>query len=273
MRLLFLGDIVGRAGRSAVIGRLPALRTALRLDAVVANAENAAHGFGLTAKIYHDLLAAGVDVVTTGNHVFDQKELLAQIDELPRLLRPINLPPGAPGRGAVTVTLTDGRALLVVNALGRLFMEAVDDPFQTIEPALQRAPLGARVQAAVIDFHAEATSEKQSLAQLHDGRASLIVGTHTHTPSADTRILARGTAYQTDAGMCGDYDSVIGFEPEAPVHRFLRRLPGPRLTPAEGEATLCGVFVETDDATGLARRVAPFREGPHLRPTPLADFG
>ena len=272
MRVLFLGDVVGRSGRSAVCADLPGLRADLKLDAIVVNGENAAHGFGLTTKIYEELLAAGADVVTTGNHAFDQKEMLSEIDGLPRLLRPLNYPPGAPGRGEVLVDLPNGAKLLVINLLGRLFMDAVDDPFRAAEEALRKAPLGASAQAVIIDMHAEATSEKQALAQLFDGRASLVVGTHTHTPSADTRILARGTAYQTDAGMCGDYDSVIGFQAEAPVHRYLRKIPGPRLAPADGEATVCGVFIETDDATGLAKRVLPFREGPHLIATSRDSF-
>jgi len=272
MRILFLGDIVGRAGRSLVLERAVDLRDALRLDALIVNAENAAHGFGLSAAIYESLIDVGVDVVTSGNHVFDQKELLTTIDGLPRLTRPLNLPPGAPGRGAVIAELRNGQKLHVLNPMGRLFMEAIDDPFRGTEALLRKAPLKAGADAVVIDLHAEATSEKQAFGRFFDGRASLIVGTHTHTPSADTRILSGGTAYQTDAGMCGDYDGVIGFQDEAPTHRFLRKIPGPRLQPGEGPACLCGVFVETDDATGLAAAVKPFRQGAGLIETPLSDF-
>lgn len=272
MRVLFLGDVVGRSGRTAVCAALPDLRAALRLDAVIVNGENAAHGFGLTAKIYAQFIEAGADVVTTGNHVFDQRDMLTEINGLPRLLRPINYPPGAPGRGAVTVTLSDGRRLVVINVLGRLFMEAVDDPLRAVAGELAKTPRGAGAQAIVLDFHAEATSEKQAFGHFFSEQASLIVGTHTHTPSADTRILPGGAAYQTDAGMCGDYAGVIGFQPEAPVHRFLRHIPGPKLQPMDGPATLCGVFLETDDKTGAALVARPFRHGPGLIATPFSDF-
>lgn len=271
MRLLFLGDIVGRTGREAVLSRLPDLRSRLALDLVVVNAENASHGFGLSPAIATSLLQNGVDVLTLGNHAWDRRDLIGHIDSEPRIIRPLNYPPGTPGQGSVVAELTDGRKALVVNVMGRLFMDPLDDPFRCMSELLARHRLGTTVQAVVVDVHAEATSEKWALAHTLDGRASLVVGTHTHTPTADHRILAAGTAFQTDAGMCGDYDSVIGMTKEAAIARLVRKLPGERLQPAEGEATICGIMVETDDRTGLALRVAPLRQGGLLAQT-LPDF-
>ncbi|MFT8369125.1 MAG: TIGR00282 family metallophosphoesterase [Acetobacter papayae] len=271
MRLLFLGDIVGRSGRDAVLSRLADLRTRLGLDLVVVNAENASHGFGLSPAIATSLLQNGVDVLTLGNHAWDRRDLIGHIDSEPRIIRPLNYPPGTPGQGSVVAELADGRKALVVNVMGRLFMDPLDDPFRCMNELLTRHRLGATVQAVVVDVHAEATSEKWALAHMLDGRASLVVGTHTHTPTADHRILAAGTAFQTDAGMCGDYDSVIGMGKEAAITRFVRKLPGERLQPAEGEATVCGIMVETDDRTGLAKRIAPLRQGGLLAQT-LPDF-
>ncbi|MGV6871452.1 TIGR00282 family metallophosphoesterase [Pseudochelatococcus sp. B33] len=264
MRLLFLGDVVGRPGRAAVVEHLPGLRSRWKLDVVVVNGENAAGGFGITEAICNDLLNAGADAVTLGNHAFDQREALVFIERQPRLLRPINYPPGTPGRGATVVQTANGGRVLVVNAMGRIFMDALDDPFAAIDRAVAECPLRQVVDAAIVDFHAEATSEKQAAARFLDGRVSLVVGTHTHVPTADERILAGGTAYQSDAGMCGDYDSVLGMQPEEPVRRFLEKTPGQRLEAAEGTGTLAGLAVETDDSTGLALRVAPVRIGPHL---------
>jgi metallophosphoesterase (TIGR00282 family) len=265
MRLLFLGDVVGRAGRDAVVAALPGLRARLRLDLVVVNAENAAHGFGLTPEIARALFAAGADVLTLGNHAWDRREIIPYIEGEPRLLRPLNFPPGTPGRGA-GVFAVGQRKVLVANVMGRLFMDALDCPFQATRTLLSAHGLGRTVDAVVLDVHAEATSEKQSFAHSFDGAASLVVGTHTHVPSADARILPGGTAYQTDAGMCGDYDSVIGMQKTGAAMRFWKKLPGERLAPAEGEAAVCGVFVETDDATGKATRVAPLRQGGGLSP-------
>jgi metallophosphoesterase (TIGR00282 family) len=265
VKILFLGDIVGRAGRDAVAAALPSLRSRLGAEFVVVNAENAAHGFGLTPEIARALFAAGADVLTLGNHAWDRREIVPYIEGEPRLLRPFNYPPGTPGRGA-GVFAVGRRKVLVVNAMGRLFMDALDCPFRGIDALLAGHAIGRTVDAAVIDFHAEASSEKQSFACHVDGRVSLVVGTHTHVPTADAQILPHGTAYQTDAGMCGDYDSVIGMQKEGATQRFVRKLPGERLAPAEGEATVCGVLVETDDATGLARRIAPLRQGGRLAP-------
>jgi metallophosphoesterase (TIGR00282 family) len=265
MRVLLCGDVVGRAGRDIVTAEMPRLRRELALDFVVVNGENAAHGFGITDRICAELYACGVDVITTGNHVWDRREIIPYIDGDPRLLRPINFPPGTPGRGFGVYRLGDGRAVLVVNAMARLFMDAIDDPFAALDRLLGEHPLGL-VDAILLDFHGEATSEKNSMGHFCDGRASAVVGTHSHVPTADFRILAKGTAYMTDLGMCGDYDSVIGMRKEGSIARFVRKMPGERLEVAEGAATLCAVMVETDDASGLARRIAPLRIGGCLAP-------
>ncbi len=267
MRILFLGDVVGRSGRDAVVAALPGLRARLRLDLAVVNAENASHGFGLSPDMADALFAAGADAITLGNHAWDRREIIPYIATHPRLIRPLNFPPGTPGAGSVLIELDDNRSALVVNAMGRLFMDALDCPFRATAELLARHRLGGTVAAVVIDFHAEATSEKQAYAHSFDGQASLIVGTHTHVPSADARVLAGGTAYQSDAGMCGDYDSVIGMSKEGAAIRFWRKMPGERLAPAEGEATICGVYVETDDTTGLALNVTPLRTGGPLLPS------
>lgn len=264
MRVLFLGDIVGRSGRDAVIDRVGALRQRLAADLVVVNAENAAAGFGLTDKIARELYAAGVDCLTTGNHVWDQKELIGTIDRDPRLVRPLNFPDGTPGRGATLVQDRSGRKLLVVNLMARLFMDALDDPFAAIDRLLRQHRLGATVDAILVDFHGEATSEKMAMGHFLDGRVSLVVGTHSHVPTADLQILPGGTAYQSDAGMCGDYDSVIGMKKATAIARFVRKMPTERLSPAEGEATVCGLLVETDPASGLAVSAAPVRLGGRL---------
>jgi 2',3'-cyclic-nucleotide 2'-phosphodiesterase len=267
MRLLFLGDIVGRPGRNAVIERLPALRERWRLDCVVINGENAAGGFGITEAICDEILAAGADAVTLGNHSFDQREALVFIERQPRLLRPVNYPPGTPGRGANLIDTASGRRILVVNAMGRVYMDPLDDPFAAVERELDLCPLGQVADAVVVDIHAEATSEKQAMGYHCDGRATLVVGTHTHVPTADHRILPAGTAYMSDAGMCGDYESVLGMQREEPLRRFLQKTPGARFEAAGGEGTLSGVAVETHDRTGLALRVAAVRLGPGLEET------
>jgi metallophosphoesterase (TIGR00282 family) len=266
LRILFLGDVVGRSGRDAVVAALPGLRRDLALDLVVVNAENASHGFGLAPDMARALLAAGADAITLGNHAWDRKEIIPYMEGEPRLLRPINYPPGTPGRGAQVIDLAGGRRALVVQAMGRLFMDPLDDPFRGVQAALapHRMGQGGTVGAILVDFHAEASSEKLAMGHSFDGRVSLVVGTHTHVPSADHQILAGGTAYMTDSGMCGDYDSVIGMEKGGASLRFWKKVPGERLAPAEGPATICGVFVETDDATGLATRVAPLRMGGRL---------
>jgi metallophosphoesterase (TIGR00282 family) len=265
MRVLFLGDVVGRSGRDAVARHLPDLRRRLGLDFVVANGENAAHGFGITERTARDLYEAGVDCITTGNHVWDQREILGTIDADPRLLRPLNFPRGTPGRG-IGVFTVGKRRVVVVNVMTRLFMDPLDDPFAALDAVLATQRLGAGVDLLMIDAHGEATSEKMALGHFCDGRASLLVGSHSHVPTADAQVLPGGTGYQTDAGMCGDYDSVIGMKKEAAVQRFVRKMPGERLSPAEGEGTLCGVFAQIDATTGKAARVAPVRVGGRLIP-------
>jgi len=265
MRFLFLGDIVGRPGREALSRDLPALKRGLALDFVVANIENAAAGFGITRKLAQDVLASGVDVMTGGNHSWDQREALSFIEEESRLLRPANYPAGTPGRGVAAFQTAAGRKVLIVNVLGRLFMDPLDCPFATVDKALESYRLGATVDAVIVDMHAEATSEKMAMGHFLDGRASLVVGTHTHVPTADTMILPGGTGYQSDAGMCGAYDSVIGMDKAVPVARFTRRLPTERMAVASGEGTLCGVLVETDARSGLARTIQPLRVGGVIR--------
>ena len=260
MRLLFIGDVVGRSGRAAVIEKVPELRSRWGLDFVVVNGENAAGGFGVTETIFEEFLAAGVDAVTLGNHAFDQREALVFIDRQPRLVRPANYPAGTPGRGAVIIENGNGKRLLVINVMGRMFMEALDDPFAALDRELAAYPLGEACDAIVVDAHAEATSEKVALGLFANGRASLVVGTHTHVPSADHRILSGGTAFITDVGMTGDYDSVIGMEKEEPLRRFTRRIPSGRFEPALGPATLCGVAIEIN-AGGFAEAIAPVRLG------------
>ena len=266
MRLAFFGDVVGKSGRDGLSDHLPGLRRDLRLDFVVVNAENAAGGFGITENTANDIFNAGADVLTLGNHSWDQREALTYIVREPRLIRPANYPRlmDAPGRGADVFVTPDGRRVLVINVLGRVHMDPMDDPFSAVERELEAAPLGVVADAVIVDVHAEATSEKMGMGHFCDGRASLVVGTHTHVPTADAQILPNGTAYQTDAGGCCDYDSVIGNDKEEPLRRFTTRLSGGRYTPASGPATICGVFVETDDRTGLARRVEPIRVGGRL---------
>jgi metallophosphoesterase (TIGR00282 family) len=266
MHILFLGDIVGRSGRDAVCAALPGLRERLRIDLAVVNAENASHGFGLAPDMARALFAAGADVITLGNHAWDRREIIPMIAETPKLIRPLNFPPGTPGAGAVVVEVPGNRRALVVNAMGRLFMDPLDCPFRATAVELARHRMGGDVQAVLIDFHAEATSEKMAFAHSFDGQVSIVVGTHTHCPSADNQVLPGGTAFMSDAGMCGDYDSVIGMAKEGAAMRFWKKMPGERLAPAEGEATICGVFVVTDDATGLTVRVEPVRMGGRLSP-------
>ncbi|NHF74032.1 TIGR00282 family metallophosphoesterase [Paracoccus xiamenensis] len=267
MRILFLGDVMGRAGRTAVAERLAGLKSALRVDFCVVNGENASGGMGLSGGHAQLLLAAGADVVTLGDHAFDQKDMIGFIEKEPRVLRPINFAKDAPGRGAGVFEASRGRKVMVAQVLGNVFMKrAFDDPFSALDGILRAHPMGAMagVQAAMVDFHAEATSEKMAAGHFCDGRASLVVGTHTHVPTGDAQILNRGTGYLTDAGMCGDYDSVIGMDKAEPMRRFVTGMTRDRFAPAEGAVTLSGVMVETDDRTGLARNVWPIRDGGRL---------
>ncbi len=264
MRILFVGDIVGRSGRSILLGRLPDLARHWKLDFVAVNGENAAGGFGITEAIYQEFIDAGVDVITGGNHSWDQKEALVFIERAPRLLRPVNFPMGTPGRGVTLIEARNGARVLIVNAMGRIFMDPLDDPFAAVDRELTACPLKQSADAIIVDIHGEATSEKQAMGYFCDGRASLVVGTHTHAPTADHRILPLGTAFVSDVGMSGDYNSVIGMEKEEPLTRFLRKIPVARFEPATGEATLCALAVETSDATGLAVHVGAVRLGGKL---------
>ncbi|MFK7870707.1 MAG: TIGR00282 family metallophosphoesterase [Roseobacter sp.] len=262
MKILFLGDVMGRAGRRAITDELPKLRDAWRLDFIVVNAENATSGMGLSGAHAKDLLEAGADCLTLGDHAFDQKDMLRFIETEPRIIRPLNFSKAAPGKGARLITARNGRKVLVAQALGQVFMKRpYDDPFSALEPVLKTHPLGGQASAIVVDIHCEATSEKMAMGHFCDGRASLVVGTHTHVPTSDTMILPGGTAYQTDAGMCGDYNSVIGMDKAEPLRRFLTGMPKDRFTPATGEATLSGVYVETNDQTGRAKRTVMIRQG------------
>jgi metallophosphoesterase (TIGR00282 family) len=269
MRLAFFGDIVGRSGREGLAEHLPPLRRALALDFVVVNAENAAAGFGITEATAAELFAAGADCLTLGNHSWDQREALTYIVREPRLIRPLNYPAlsDAPGRGSQLFETPAGQRILVINLLGRVHMEALDDPFSAVDRELTACVLGESADAIIVDMHAEATSEKMAMGHFCDGRASLVVGTHTHVPTADCQILAGGTAYQTDAGACADYDSVIGNQKEEPLRRFTTRISGGRFKPAEGVATVCGLVVETDKASGLALNIEPIRVGGKLSET------
>ena len=268
MKLLFLGDVMGRTGRAAIARHLPEMRRDWRLDFVVVNGENASGGMGLTGAHAQGLFDAGADCVTLGDHAFDQRDMLAHIEQDQRILRPLNYAKAAPGRGARLFDAPGGRKVLVAQVLGQVFMKRpFDDPFSAIDAALRTAPLGGLAQAVIVDVHAEATSEKMALGHWCDGRASLVVGTHTHIPTADTMILAKGAAYQSDAGMCGDYDSVIGMEKLEPISRFVTGMTKNRFEPAGGEATLSGVYVETDDRTGRATRACPIRLGGKLAPS------
>jgi metallophosphoesterase (TIGR00282 family) len=261
MRILFIGDIVGRSGRNILLDRMPKLIAEWKLDLVVVNGENAAGGFGITEAIYNDIIDAGADAITLGNHAWDQREALVFIERAPRLIRPINYPPGTPGRGAAMIDAKNGARALVINAMGRIFMEPLDDPFTAVERELAACPLKSGADAIIIDMHCEATSEKQSMGYLCDGRASLVIGTHTHAPTADHRILPGGTAFMSDVGMTGDYQSVIGMDKDEPLGRFLRRIPQSKFETANGPGTFSALAVETDDASGLATRVGPVRLG------------
>lgn len=268
MRLLFLGDVMGRAGRAAVSEHLGRLRAELKLDIVIVNGENATSGSGLSPDHAKGLLQAGADCITLGDHAFDQKDMLSFIEQEPRIIRPLNFAKSAPGRGVYIASDARGRRVLITQVLGQVFMKRpFDDPFSALDEVLRRHPLGGQIQASLVDIHCEATSEKMAVGHFCDGKVSAVVGTHTHVPTADAMILSAGTAYQSDAGMCGDYNSVIGMDKAEPLRRFITGMSKARFTPAVGEATLCGLYVETDDATGLAQNVNMIRVGGRLAPS------
>ena len=259
MKILFLGDIVGRPGRTKVVAKLPGVIQQEKIDFVIANGENAAHGFGITNKIAKDLFDAGVNVITSGNHIFDNSEIINHLNGEKRLLRPINYPSDTPGYGHGIYALKNGQKIMVINAVGQVFQEIVDSSFPFIENLLKKHPLKAGVDYIFVDFHAEATSEKLCFGNYFDGRVSAVVGTHTHIPTADEHVLPRGTAYQTDAGMCGDYDSIIGMTKESAISRYLSKTIRHKFEPAEGEATLSGVIITLDETTGLAKAIVRWK--------------
>ena len=265
MRILICGDVVGRSGRKAIAQHLPKLRDRYRVDFVIINGENAAGGFGITPKICDEFFEAGADAITTGNHVWDQREIIPHFDKEPRILRPANFPKGTPGKGIARLADAQGRGVVVVQLMARLFMDPLDDPFAAAENMLETWRLGSNAQAIVLDFHGEASSEKMAMGHFLDGRVSVVVGTHTHIPTADAQIFPSGTGYITDIGMCGDYDSVIGIRKEISVERFVRKMPTARMEAAQGEATLCAILVDTDDKTGLATDIRPIRIGGRLQ--------
>ncbi|ETX28236.1 TIGR00282 family metallophosphoesterase [Roseivivax isoporae] len=266
MKILFLGDVMGRAGREAIAATLPGLKRDWSVDFVVVNGENASNGAGLTADHAKVLFEAGADCVTLGDHAFDQKDMLQAIEADSRILRPLNYAKSAPGRGHRLFSDARGRKILVLQALGQVFMKRpFDDPFSAVDAVLKAHPLGGQAQAVLVDMHCEATSEKMAMGHFCDGHASLVVGTHTHIPTGDAQILPGGTAYLTDAGMCGDYDSVIGMEKSEPLRRFITGMPKARFQPALGEATLAGVLVETDDRSGKATSIRMIRTGGRLQ--------
>jgi metallophosphoesterase (TIGR00282 family) len=263
MRILFVGDVVGRSGRDAVVKHLPKLKADLKIDATIVNGENSAHGVGITETICKEMYESGADVITTGNHAWAQREIIPYFDRDPKLLRPINFPKGTMGNGLYIHQTADGQKIAVINAMGRIFMDPIENPFSTMDEVLQSLRLGLQVHAIFVDFHGEATSEKMAMAHHLDGRVSAVIGTHTHLPTNDCQIMDGGTGFQADAGMCGDYNSVIGVKKAVPVHNFLKQTPTERMTPADGEATLCGTFVETN-AKGLCTRIEPVIVGPRL---------
>lgn len=265
MRILFIGDVVGRSGRDALAKYLLELKTKLSPDVIIVNGENAAHGIGITPKICEEFYALDVDVITTGNHIWDQREIIPYIARDPKLLRPINFPKNTPGEGMNIFTTPGGQKIAVINAMARIFMEPLDDPFAKIEGVLEGMKMGTHVSAIFVDFHGEASSEKMALAHYLDGRVTAVVGTHTHLPTADAQILNGGTAFQGDAGMTGDYNSVIGVKPETPIYKFVRKMPADKMVPAEGDATVCGTFIVTDDRTGHAKAIDSVIVGPRLK--------
>ncbi|NDF11474.1 MAG: TIGR00282 family metallophosphoesterase [Proteobacteria bacterium] len=266
MRVLFCGDVVGKSGRRAIDQHLPFLKKKLKIDLAIVNGENAASGFGFTHAICEGFLKAGANVITGGDHVFDKSEIFSFIGNYPSFLRPANFPEKTPGKGFSVFETPTGAKVLVIHVLGQVFMKyQLDSPFSTVDAILKNYKLGGNVKAIIVDIHAEATSEKMGLAQYLDGRVSLVVGSHTHIPTADAQIFTQGTAFQCDAGMCGDYDSVIGFDPKVPLQGFIDKYRSDRMEPANGDPTLCGTFVEIDDMTGLAKKISPVRIGGRLQ--------
>ena len=261
MKIIFIGDVVGKSGREAIANNISIIKNKYNPDAIIVNAENAASGYGLTKKIALELFALGVDVITLGNHAWDQREMLSYIEEQPKIIRAINYPKGVPGKGDYKLVLNDGRTLIVVQVMLRLFINiSLDDPFYLIKERLKSEFLGTTCNAILVDMHGETTSEKNAFGHYVDGRVTAVLGTHTHIPTADEKILDNGTAYQTDVGMSGDYNSVIGMDKENPIHGFTKgyRSDG-RFTTANGIGKVCGTYIESDDKTGLALKISTFQ--------------
>ncbi len=261
MKIVFIGDVVGKEARQKFIELIPNIKNEYEPDALIVNAENAAAGFGLTKKIAIQFIDAGVDVITLGNHAWDQKEMLSYIEECPKIIRALNYPNGVPGKGYYELRLPNDKKILIIQIMLRLFMGlSLDDPFSVTKNFLQKEKLGSTCNAIFIDMHGEATSEKNAFGHFFDSKVSAILGTHTHVPTSDARILDGGTAYQTDVGMTGDYNSVIGMDKDNPIHGFVKgyRTDG-RFFPASDKITVCGTFVETDDSTGLSLKIVPFQ--------------
>ncbi len=264
MNILFLGDIMGKSGRQVLKKELPDLKRNLEIDTVVVNGENAAGGFGITPKICEEFYELGVNVITTGNHVWDQKEIIPYIAKDNYILRPQNFPQSVPGKGFVVYEDSMKRKVLVINVMARLFMDPLNDPIETIFNILENYKIGENISAIIIDVHGEASSEKMAIGHTFDGQVSLVIGTHTHIPTLDAQILEKGTAFQSDAGMCGDYNSVIGGEKEGWVARFRHKMPTGRINVSSGEATLCGAYIKINDSDGMANSIEPIIIGPHL---------
>lgn len=262
MNLLFCGDIVGRVGRKIVTQNLERIKREHKIDFTVVNCDNASGGFGVNRSTHQELLDAGADVLTGGDHIWDQHEITSFINDSKRLLRPLNFPKACPGVGARIFTTAFEKKILVIHLLGQVFTKYhVACPFEAVDEILKTNRLGIEVDAIFVDFHAEATSEKMAMGKFLDGRVSAVIGSHTHIPTADGHVMKGGTAYQTDAGMCGDYDSVIGMQQEIPLKMFLQKRKFSKMEPAKGEATLCAAIVEIEDSTGLAKKILPFKFG------------
>jgi len=265
MNILLLGDIMGPSGRKAIIEKLPKLIKKKKIDFVILNGENAGNlGVGITKKNFDDFLNAGADVITTGNHVWDEKETMQFITSEERLLRPQNLSKESPGKGYGIFKSKNNKKVAVINLMGNIFMKKSDDVFEEAKKFIQKVQLKKDADFIVVDIHGEITSEKMAMGYLFDGKATMVVGTHTHVPTSDHRIMEKGTAYQTDVGMCGDYISVIGMNRDNSLKKFLKDPTAKKHYPALGEATLSGLMVTADNNTGLAKKVEPIIVGKHL---------
>ena len=257
MKIIFIGDVVGKSGRDAIFKNFKFLKEKYKPDVIIVNGENAASGYGLSKKIAVDFFSLGIDVITLGNHAWDQREMLSYIEEQPKIIRPMNYPLGVPGKGDYKILLEDGRSLIVMQVMLRLFMGiSLDDPFAVINKRLESEFLGSTCTNILVDMHGETTSEKNSFGHFLDGKVTAVLGTHTHIPTSDNKILDNGTAYQTDVGMTGDYNSVIGMDKINPIHGFTKgyRSEG-RFMPANGIGTICGSYIESDDKSGLAKNI------------------